>query len=197
MRDANVASTPGIAQGCCSNSGLGTDVWVDAGNIVSHDAINSRGSSHSARQRRTYILRIIFGANPISSHWDSHRKARQSPCLLQQSSRKRSAARNRTAISRYNRPVPRDRLLGAGRVWPNLAAISKRPSIPWLVESPPKRQSLPPPRFIYAPTIPLNHYSVWIGRGPEVPQCQSQLFTCQPRSLTLKWHVYLWLCLVY
>src|SRR5438477_3335872 len=66
MREANVASTLRIVQVCCSNVGFGAAVMVDAGDVVSHDAISRRGNNHPARQRRMYIQILYFRANRAS-----------------------------------------------------------------------------------------------------------------------------------
>ena len=91
MRDANVASTLRIVQVCCSNVGFGAAVMVDAGDVVSHDAISRSGNNHPARQRRMYIQILYFRANRGSmtrlalppQRW------RQALCVLQRSRRKR------------------------------------------------------------------------------------------------------------
>src|SRR6185503_13990049 len=65
MRAANVASTLGTVQLCCSKFGLGADGMVEVGDIVSHDAISRRANNHSARQRRTDMFRMILWRQPL------------------------------------------------------------------------------------------------------------------------------------
>ena len=66
-RDANVAPTLRMVQVCCSNCGFGAVVIVDAGDVVSHDAISTRGNNHAARQRRMCI-QIIILSRQLSLH---------------------------------------------------------------------------------------------------------------------------------